>query len=172
MEFRRLVDEDLPMMHRWLNEPGIVRWWEGDDVSWEAVVREYGSGSTEPVEHWIAIHDGRALGWIQCYSVLDSPDEAVPWFALGISRDAAGIDYLVGDPADRGRGLGSAMIAAFVADVVFAHHPTWSQACAAPHTDNVASWRALEKAGFRFVGMVGDRTGPGRLMALARNIAA
>ena len=41
--FRRLVDADLPMLHGWLNDPKVVEWWEGDDVSWEAVVRDYGS---------------------------------------------------------------------------------------------------------------------------------
>ena len=52
--FRRLTDDDLPMLHAWLNEPGVVRWWEGDDVSWDGVVRDYGSASDETTEHWIA----------------------------------------------------------------------------------------------------------------------
>ncbi len=64
--FRRLTDHDLPMLHRWLNEPGVVRWWEGEDVSWDAVVRDYGSANEEPTEHWIAVVDGRDVGWIQC----------------------------------------------------------------------------------------------------------
>ncbi len=166
--FRRLADDDLPLLHRWLNEPGVVRWWEGDDVSWEAVVRDYGSTPTDSTEHWIASVDGRDVGWIQCYAVVDSPEEAAQWCALGVDRTAAGIDYLLGEPAGRGRGLGTAMIRTFVADVVFARHPAWSQACAAPQTGNVASWRALEKAGFRFVGMVEDKTGPCRLMVADR----
>ncbi len=166
--FRRLTEDDLPMLHRWLNEPGVVRWWEGDDVSWEAVVRDYGSANPDPAEHWIASLKGEPLGWIQCYAAADEPEETEPWWALGIERAAAGIDYLVGDPADRRRGLGSAMIAAFVAEVVFALHPGWTQACAAPFEANVASWRALEKAGFRFAGIVEDAEGPCRLMVADR----
>lgn len=129
--FRRLVDADLPMLYRWLNEPGIVQWWEGDDVSWEGVVRDYGSGATDPTEHWVASLDGTDVGWIQCYAVVDEPEERGPWWALGIDRDAAGIDYIIGDPALRRRGIGSAMIRAFVGDVVFGLHPAWSQACRA-----------------------------------------
>ena len=166
--FRRLADDDLPMLHRWLNEPGIVRWWEGDDVSWEAVVRDYGSASTDPTEHWIASTGGRDVGWAQCYAAADEPEETEQWWALGVDRMAAGIDYLVGEPADRGRGLGSAMIRVFVADVVFGLHPEWSQACAAPHSQNVASWRALEKAGFRFAGIVEHEEGSCRLMVADR----
>ena len=166
--FRPLVDDDLPVMHRWLNEPEVVRWWEGDDVSWEGVVRDYGSSRTDGTEHWIATAGGRDVGWIQCYAVAHEPEEAEPWWALGIDRTAAGIDYLIGEPADRGQGLGTAVIRAFVAGIVFGLHPTWSQACAAPHVENVASWRALEKAGFRFAGIVEDKQGPGRLMVKDR----
>ncbi len=175
--FRRLTDDDLSMLHRWLNEPGVMRWWEGDDVSWEGVVRDYGSGNGDPTEHWLASIDGDDVGWIQCYLAADSPEESAQWWALGVQATAAGIDYLVGEPARRGRGVGSAMIRAFVEDVVFGLHPGWSQACAAPYAANVASWRALERAGFRFVGIVEDEDGPCRLMvadrpAGGRNLAA
>jgi aminoglycoside 6'-N-acetyltransferase len=166
--FRLLVDDDLPMLHRWLNEPGIVRWWEGDDVTWDGVVRDYSSANTDRGEFWIAAADGRDIGWIQCYAAADYPEETAPWFALGVDRTAAGIDYLVAEPTDRGVGVGSTMIRTFVADVVFGRHPSWTQACAAPHVDNISSWRALEKAGFRFVGEVADKSGPGWLMVTDR----
>jgi len=167
--FRRLVDDDLPLLHRWLNEPGIVRWWEGDDVSWDGVVRGYSSGrDPDSTELYIASVEDRDLGWIQCYPTVEEPDECEQWWALGVNRTAAGIDYLVGEPADRGRGLGSAMIRAFVDDVVLGLHPAWTQAAAAPLEANVASWRALEKAGFRFAGSVEDKFGPARLMVTAK----
>jgi RimJ/RimL family protein N-acetyltransferase len=168
LTFRPLVDDDLQMLRRWLNEPGVVRWWEGDDVSWDAVVRDYGSASVDPTEPWSGSLGGRDIGWIDCYATTDEPEECAPWWALGVDRMAAGIDYLIGDPANRGRGLGSAMIRAFVVDVVFGRHAEWPQACAAPYAENIASWRALENAGFRFVGIVDDEDGPCRLMVADR----
>lgn len=168
VELRRLGDEDLPTLHRWLQEPGVVRWWEGDDVSWEAVVRDYGSEAVDPAEYWLASVRGRDVGWIQCYATADEPEEAAPWWALGVHRSAAGIDYLIGEPEDRGTGLGSTMIHSFVREVVFGAHPEWTQACAAPLAANTASWRALEKAGFRFVDYVTDPHGPARLMVADR----
>ena len=172
--FRRLSDDDLPLLHGWLNEPGVVRWWEGDDVSWDAVVRDYGSGSTDPVEHWIATVDGRDVGWIQCYAAADDPedDEVRAWWALGVDRTAAGIDYLIGDPTDRGRGVGAAIIRAFVDEVVFGNHPAWTQVCASPFVANAASWRALARAGFTAVGDFDDELGPCRLRVLDRTVAA
>ncbi|HZQ85238.1 MAG TPA: GNAT family N-acetyltransferase [Acidimicrobiales bacterium] len=167
--FRRLTDDDLPMLHRWLNEPGVVTWWEGDDVSWDNVVKEYGEANPDPTEHWIASVDGRDVGWIQCWAARREQDEIAPWRAFGVTDDAAGIDYLLGDPGDRARGTGSAMIRAFVRDVVFGLHPQYTQACAAPYEANTASWRALEKAGFRLAGIVPDKDGPCRLMISERS---
>jgi aminoglycoside 6'-N-acetyltransferase len=167
--FRPLVDDDLPLLHRWLNDPDVVRWWEGDDVSWDGVVHDYGSGrEPDATEFWIASVDGRDVGWIQCWPTEDEPEEAAPWWALGVGRSAAGIDYLLGEASDRGRGLGAAMIRAFTDDVVFGLHPEWTQAAAAPLQANTASWRALQKAGFRFVATLTDRFGPARLMVLDR----
>jgi hypothetical protein len=72
VHFRRLHDDDLPLLHRWLNEPGVVRWWEGDDVTWEAVLRDYDSAATDPAEFWIATVGSEDIGWIQCYATMDS----------------------------------------------------------------------------------------------------
>ena len=168
--FRRLTDDDLPLLYRWLNEPGIVRWWEGDDVSWEAVVRDYGSTSTDPTEYYIASLDGEDVGWIQCYATASYEDhrEVQRWRSLGVEETAAGIDYLIADPASRGRGLGSAMIRAFVDEIVFGRHPDWTAVGASPQAANVASWRALEKAGFSLVGEFVDEHGPARLMVAPR----
>jgi RimJ/RimL family protein N-acetyltransferase len=170
--FRPMEEADLPMLHGWLNEPGVVRWWEGQDVSWEGVVRHYGTPATPSTEHWIASLDGRDIGWLQCYLALDDPDETEDWWDFDIDRTAAGIDYLLAAPAERGRGVGSGMIRAFALEVVLGRHPEWTQVCAGPFAANVASCRALAKAGFRFVGLVEDDDDDGdgacQLMALDR----
>lgn len=170
MDFRPLTDADLPLMHRWLNEPGVVRWWEGEDVSWEAVCDDYGEDHGEALEHWIALDDGAEVGWIQCWAIADHPDddEVVEWLKLGIPDTAAGIDYLIGEPSARGRGLGTRMIAAFVEQIVFGKHPGWDPVCASPYAANVGSWRAMKKAGFAHVGTFADPGGPCRLMARHR----
>ncbi|HUW01027.1 MAG TPA: GNAT family N-acetyltransferase [Acidimicrobiales bacterium] len=166
--FRRLTDDDLGRLHEWLNDPDVVAWWEGDDVTWDAVVADYGSEGDPVYEHWVPIVGARPVGWIQCYAAVDAPEECGPWFDLGVERTAAGIDYLVAPEAGRGEGLGSAMIVAFVDDIVFGRHPEWTQVAAGPFEANVPSWRALEKAGFRFVGTIDDADGPCRLMAKDR----
>ena len=172
LTFRRLTDDDLPMLHRWLNDPGVVRWWEGDDVSWDAVVREYGSASTEPAEHWVALSGGEPVGWIQCYALAAyaEEEETKAHWAAGVERTAAGIDYLIGKPGARGRGIGSEMVRAFVHDIVFPNHPNWTQVSASPSVSNEPSWRALRRAGFRALADygAGEDDGPFRVMVLDR----
>lgn len=174
--FRPLVEADLRLMHDWLNEPGVVRWWEGEDVSWPAVVGDYGPDRVDvDTEHWIAELDDEPVGWICCWPVLNGLEEATPWFPLGVTKTAAGIDFLVAAPERRGMGIGSAMIRAFTYNVVFGRHCDWTQAAASPYTANVASCRALEKAGFRFAGSIrypdDEEEGPCSLMVMERNDA-
>lgn len=154
LRFRRLTDDDLPLLHGWLNEPGVVRWWEGDDVSWDAVVRDHGSGSDPRVEHWLAVVDGEPVAWVQCFAAAaflddEDGDEARAWMAAGADPAGGSMDYLIGDPARRGHGLGARILDAFVDEVAFGRHPDWTQMVVSPQRDNVASWRALERAGFR-----------------------
>ena len=170
VRFRRLTDEDLPLLHQWLNDPAVVRWWEGDDVSFEAVTRDYGSASTEPTEYYIASIDGTDVGWIQCYATASYPgeEEVQQWAALDVDPTAGGIDYLIGEVANRRKGMGTAMIRAFVEQVVWPEHPGWTQVCASPVAANVASCRALERAGFTYVGSFDSEFGSCRLFCLPR----
>src|SRR4051812_23750584 len=98
------------MMHRWLNDPRVVAWWEGDDASWDGVVQHYSpavrAAANDATEHWIATADGAPVGWIQCWDAADEPDEVAPWLALGVDPTVAGIDYLVGEADQRDRGVG------------------------------------------------------------------
>ena len=171
--FRPLVDADLPMMYRWLNEPGVIRWWEGEDVSLPAVTAQYGSDREDSAtEHWIAELEDEPVGWICCWPVLTGLEESEPWFPLGVEETAAGIDYLIAAPTQRGRGLGSAMIRAFSYNVVFGRHCDFTQVAASPYRSNAASCRALQKAGFRYAGSIDygddDPDGPCSLMIMNR----
>jgi aminoglycoside 6'-N-acetyltransferase len=86
---------------------------------------------------------GRPVGIIQRYLLADYP----AWAAALDLRDAVGIDYYLGDPDLTGRGVGSRAIAG-VARATLIRYGEAAQVVAAPQQDNIASWRALERAGF------------------------
>ena len=104
---------------------------------------------TEPSEVFLAWTDGRPFGLIQRYAIADYPEYVEELSTICPQPPGAvSIDYLIGEPDCRGRGLGAAMIAAFVAES-WAAYPDASAVVVAMHQANAASWRAVERAGFR-----------------------
>ncbi|BCJ41035.1 aminoglycoside N(6')-acetyltransferase [Actinoplanes ianthinogenes] len=147
--FRRVGTGDFELLARWLSHPHVARWWN-HEWSAEAVERDFGPSARgeEPNEDWLALLAGRPVGLVQRCLWTDYPEylaEMAPVYP--VPPGAVSIDYLIGEPGDVGRGLGTAMIAAFVAR-------TWadlseSSCIVVPVARaNRASWRALERAGF------------------------
>lgn len=75
-------------------------------------------------------------------------EEFGPLYA--VPDGALSIDYLIGDPSARGRGLGTAMIGGFVA-LGWTAYPTAGAVVVPVAAGNAASWRALESTGFHRV---------------------
>ncbi len=172
--FRPLNYEDLPHVARWLAVPHVARWWR-DPSDLESVTANYGPCITgeDPTEVFVIERDGEAIGLIQRYRHDDYPE----WHrAVGLAQ-AAGIDYLLGEPGLVGQGVGTAAIATFAADTL-ARYPDIDCVVAAPQQANVASWRALEKAGFQriWAGLLDSDdpadAGPAYLYALDRSETA
>lgn len=151
--FRRLVADDLPMLAGWLAQPHVHRWWFHETTP-EALERDFGAvmRGEEPAEDLVASVDGRPVGLCQRSRWHDYPEEVAALAPfVDVPADAVTIDYLVGAPEDTGRGIGSAVIEALVADTWTAH-PDCRTVIVPVAAGNRRSWRALEKAGFEHVG--------------------
>lgn len=150
--FRRLAADDLPLLAEWLARPHVARWWN-HETSLDAVARDFGPAmrGEEPSEDFVALAGGEPVGLVQRCRLHDYPEyiaELQP--VLDVPAGALSIDYLLGDAARTGQGLGTAMIAAMLARS-WSDHPDASCVIVPVSAGNVASWRALEKAGFRQV---------------------
>jgi aminoglycoside 6'-N-acetyltransferase len=148
IELRPLRRADFPLVSRWLAEPPVARWWH-DDPSPAAVEARYGPSvdGTDPTRVYLGVHDGTPFGLVQVYRFDDeSESEAELAAVCPVPAGALSIDYLVGEPEARRRGLGAAMIAAAVARG-FADHPGASDVLVPVVAANEASWRALRRAG-------------------------
>lgn len=152
LTWRALSVADLPLLADWLREPRVARWWNHESSA-HAVERDFGPSARgeEPGEDLVVSLDGRPVGLVQRSVIRDYPEDLVEFEELvDVPDGAVELDYLIADDALRGRGLGARMIAALVAD-------TWASRPAAPAVlvavvaANIASWRALEKAGLRRV---------------------
>lgn len=145
--FRPLAERDLPTLVTWFAEHDVARWWnqaaEIDSVRAKYLPR---IEHREPTRMWIGEVDGEAAALLQSYLHSDYPQHDA---RVGVP-DAVGIDYLVGG-RHRGRGLGRLVLRAFAGWTLF-HYPTAAWCVATPAQANVASWRALEHAGFSRAG--------------------
>ncbi|MHB1446310.1 MAG: GNAT family N-acetyltransferase [Acidimicrobiales bacterium] len=144
ISFRPLTVPDLALLVRWQSSPHVARWWlDPSDI--ESISAKYSPHirGEERTQVFIVELDRRPIGLIQRYRHADYQD----WDrAVGVP-DAAGIDYYIGEPDLIGRGLGSTAIAIFALDTL-RRYPEVDCVVAAPQQENIASWRALEKAGF------------------------
>ena len=150
--FRPLQRADFALLARWLAEPHVAKWWQSPATA-EYVEEHYGPrvDALEPTEVFVIEVDGMPGGIIQRYLLADYPGWAS---AIGLV-DAAGIDYLIGEVELTGKGLGTRAIGQFTARV-WERYPHVTVVVAAPQQANVASWKALERAGF-------ERTWAGQL---------
>lgn len=149
---RPLARADFALLRRWLEVPHVKRWWDHDS-SPEGVEADFGPSidGEDPAELFVASSRGRPAGFIQRYRYGDNPgylDEVSRW--TDTPPAALSIDYFIGEPAMLRRGVGAAMIRACTAS-------TWRDYPDAPciivpvHATNTASWKVLERAGYRFV---------------------
>jgi aminoglycoside 6'-N-acetyltransferase len=150
LSWRSLTDGDLPLLVEWFAEPQVARWWNHEATA-EAVARDFGPSARgqEPGEDLVVLLEGRPIGLLQRSRIADYPEDLAEFSALVAVPDGAiELDYMIADPALRGRGLGSRMIARAV-DETWTVHPAAPAVLVAVVAPNVASWRALEKAGLQ-----------------------
>lgn len=160
--FRPVTAADLPLLARWLETPHWRQWW-GEPETELGYIRDMveGRDTTEP---WLFTLDGREAGYIQVWYVDDSrtPDilAETPWVAE-LPAEAVGVDLSIGEAADLSRGIGSAVLTAFVALLRAKGH---QRIVIDPDAENGRACRAYEKAGFRPLAHLAGRTGEALIM--------
>jgi len=151
--WRRVVEADFPLLGRWLAGPRVARWWH-HETSPEAVARDFGPAARgeEPGEDLLVSLDGEPVGLVQRCRLADYPAELAALAAIvPVPEGAVSLDYLIGDPARQGLGLGPRIIRALV-EASWSDYPDAPAIVIPVHAANRASWRALEKAGLVRVG--------------------
>ncbi len=142
---------DLPSLAAWFAQPHVERWWrEPSDLV--TVEQSYGplAEGLDPTEGFIVHFSDRPIGYVQRYLIDEDPDwrESIQG-ALGHSG-GIGIDYLIGEPDFVGRGIGRRLISQFV-EASWKRYRSAERIVVALQQDNIASWKALQAAGFQRV---------------------
>ncbi|MFC5641264.1 GNAT family N-acetyltransferase [Kitasatospora cinereorecta] len=146
-EFRLVpvsLPADLPLLTTWMNDPAVDAWWElaGPPSVTEEHLRGQldGDGASTP---YLGLLDGEPTGYFEVYRA-DLDPLAAHYPARPYDM---GIHLLLGPATARGRGLGSALLAA-LAERILATTPACTRVVAEPDLRNTPSVRAFRNAGF------------------------
>ena len=151
LSFRPLRRDDFSLLSRWFSQPHVEPWWR-EEYDLESIERRYGPAidGTDPTELFVVEDEGKPLGFVQMYVLDDNPAWKKSLAPAGTFDNAVGIDYLIGDEAAIGHGLGPRVIDSVV-EKAWASDEGAQSVVAAVQQANRRSWRALEKVGFQRV---------------------
>ncbi len=148
LTWRPLTADDVPVLFEWLTEPEVARWWHLDATS-AGIEREFGPSlrGAEPGEDLVVLLDNRPIGLLQRAVIADYPEDLAEFSAIvEVPDQAVQLDYLIGDPSYRRRGIGSRLVRQAVNDT-WVSYPDAQAVLVAVVAANTASWRTLETAG-------------------------
>jgi RimJ/RimL family protein N-acetyltransferase len=140
------VERDLPLLTRWMNDPAVAAFWQlsGPRGVTEGHLRAQldGDGRSVPC---LGVLRGTPMSYWEIYRAdLDPLARHYP-----ARPHDTGIHLLLGEAADRGRGVGAVLLRA-VADLVLDQRPRCARVVAEPDLRNTPSVAAFLSAGFRF----------------------
>lgn len=155
---------DMPMLHEWLQRSHVAEWWT-PTPSLDEVIEDFAPKTRPdaPVQGYIAFDGDQAIGFIQSYVVKDCGDG---WWEDETDPGARGIDQFLANADQLGRGLGTAMVKAFVARLF--EDPAVMHVQTDPDPRNARAIRCYEKAEFRAVREVDTPDGRALLMICRR----
>jgi RimJ/RimL family protein N-acetyltransferase len=156
---------DMPTLHEWLQRPHVAEWWMPTPPSLDEVIEDFTPLTEQGARDraYIALEGDCAIGYIQSYTVKDAGDG---WWEEEQDPGARGIDQFLADGTQLGRGLGTAMVTAFVKRLF--EDPAVTKIQTDPDPRNGRAIRCYEKAGFRAVTEVDTPDGRALLMIVNR----
>ncbi len=145
--FRPVERADFATLGTWLRAPHNVQWW-GDPASELSLIVDMveGRDTTKP---YVFAMDGRPLGYIQVWFIGDhqTPEwlAKAPWLGL-LAPQTVGVDLMIGDAENIGRGFGVRVLRAFTERLWDEGH---REIIIDPDPANLRALRAYDRAGFR-----------------------
>ncbi|WP_342741648.1 GNAT family N-acetyltransferase [Alicyclobacillus macrosporangiidus] len=143
---RRLSPADYPVLARWLNDPRVLKFYEGRDNPYDLakVEQVFGSKTNRSVTACIVSYKGRDIGYVQFYPV---PEPVKVGLGMNPRLIVYGMDQFIGEPDYWNRGIGTALVKS-VADYVRTNLGA-DKIVMDPQAWNTRAIRCYEKAGFR-----------------------
>ncbi|WP_067625945.1 GNAT family N-acetyltransferase, partial [Alicyclobacillus acidiphilus] len=109
-----LTDEDGPILHKWLNDPRVLAYYEGRDKPHDMdMVRERFLSKTDSdgILGCLVTWKGSPLGYVQVYPVLG---EELTLYGYQQDHRIYGMDQFIGEPDMWNQGIGTLLVDAVV----------------------------------------------------------
>ena len=152
------------MLHAWRLRAHLQPWWHAPGTLADFQARYL--PRTAPASHergYIVHRDGAPFAFMQSYVVMAVGDG---WWPEETDPGARGIDQFIAHEADLGRGLGSAMVRAFVTQLF--EDAAITQVQTDPEPGNARAIASYRRAGFVERGRVVTPDGEALLMVCTR----
>lgn len=140
---RPLEDADVPLVASWLEADHVKQWFH-DAADWLMEI-EARHGDFSFVHHFIAMADGRPIGFCQYYDCNGAQEE---WYESPPPGDTFSIDYMLGEEAFLGQGYGKALVQAITDRAIREAGP--ARIIVQPEAENIPSNMALQACGYAF----------------------
>lgn len=146
ISFEPVTETFFPMLHDWLSQPHVRRWW-GDPDEELGLIRSIVEGD-DGTEGFVIFVGERPVGYIQSWRPANFTDEQwvedAPWLS-DVPQGTVGVDIFIGPSDLIGKGLGEQVIRAFARRLF---EQGASRLIIDPDAANERAVRAYEKAGF------------------------
>ncbi|MBY6035978.1 acetyltransferase [Fictibacillus nanhaiensis] len=106
---RNMQREDYPIMHKWLNDPLVLKYYEEPPSSLDAIRLKFNQRieGNHYVRPFIIDYEDKAIGYIQFYEI---QEEKRIEYGFDEERNMYGIDQFIGETKMWGLGIGTYMI--------------------------------------------------------------
>jgi aminoglycoside 6'-N-acetyltransferase len=147
--FRPLALADLDDLTLWLNRPHLRRFFQKAPVTRAEIEAKYAPRilGREATACHLALQEGRPFAYLQCYRIADWPE----WARMIGEGAGIGVDLAIFEPTLIGKGLGRAMLSAYLRDVAFPLYPEQDKCFIAHEVENTQAVAASRAAGFRYL---------------------
>ena len=148
LKIRSLSDGDVELVESWLYKDHVRRWYEVPDVctieDWVSEIKGR-NDAYKFLNHFIVLWEEKPIGFCLYYRCADCVEIDTDWGDTPLAGTYS-FDYLIGEESHLGRGLGKAMIALLVKEVLSL--PDTERIVVDTEKDNKASVKALLSNGF------------------------
>ncbi|PKJ52120.1 GNAT family N-acetyltransferase [Bacillus sp. SN10] len=145
---RYVVEEDAPIISKWLTDPEVLQYYEGrdDPQSVEMVLNHFIHNPNSPEKRCLIAFDDVPIGYIQMYPV-DSEWKTL--YGYEESQNVWGMDQFIGEPTYWGKGIGTKFVKAAITYIL---SEMGAEAIAMdPKVNNERAIKCYEKCEFKKV---------------------